>query len=72
MDMPHKICGKLGYVNQKYTNAVCLETILQAYQDLQVHDTIEPSSNTNVDSTSAQCQLINVIIVTPLLPVSRC
>jgi hypothetical protein len=30
VDMLRKICGKLGFVSQKCTKAVCLETILKA------------------------------------------
>jgi hypothetical protein len=62
VDMLHKIFGKLGYVSQKYTKAVCLETIFKAYKDLQTYDAIQPSSNTNIDSTSVQYLLLNVIM----------
>jgi hypothetical protein len=59
--MLQKICGKLGFVGQKYTKAVCLETILKAYMDLQAYDDIEPNSNPNNDSTSIRCPLLNVL-----------
>jgi hypothetical protein len=61
VDMLQKICGKLGFVGQKYTKAVCLETILKAYMDLQAYDDIEPNSNPNNDSTSIRCPLLNVL-----------
>jgi hypothetical protein len=61
VDMLRKICGKLGFVGQKYTKAVCLETILKAYKDLPAYDGIEPSSNGNNDSISIHCRLLNVL-----------
>jgi len=61
VDMLRKICGKLGFVGQKYTKAVCLETILKAYKDLPAYDGFEPSSNGNNDSISIHCRLLNVL-----------
>ena len=60
VDMLWKICGKLGFISQKHTKAVCLETILKACKDLQAYDGIEPSSNGNNDSTSICCWPLNV------------
>jgi hypothetical protein len=52
VDMIRKICGKLGFVSRKYTKIVCLETILKAFNDLRAYNRSEPTSNTNMDSTS--------------------
>ncbi len=62
VDMLQKICGKLGFVSRKYTKIVCLETILKAFNDLRAYDRLEPTSNSNVDSTSVRCRLLNVIM----------
>jgi hypothetical protein len=61
-DMLHKICGKYGYVSRKYTNAVCLETILKVLKDQRAYKAIEPNSSTNLDSSNVQCQLLNAIM----------
>ena len=62
VDMIRKICGKLGFVSRKYTKIVCLETILKAFNDLRAYNRSEPTSNTNMDSTSMCCRLLNAII----------
>jgi len=41
---------------------VCLETILKAFRDLKAYESIDTNnSNSNIDSTSVQCRLLNVI-----------
>ncbi len=60
--MLHKICGKLGFVSRKFTKVVCLETIIKAFRDLKAYESIHTNnSNSNVDSTSVRCRLLNVI-----------
>jgi len=62
VDMLHKIWGKLGFVFRKFTKVVCLETILKAFRDLKAYESIDTNnSNSNIDSTSVQCRLLNVI-----------
>jgi hypothetical protein len=62
VDMLRKICGKLGFVSRKYTKNVCLETIVKAFHDLRAYDRLEPTSSSNMDSTSVRCRLLNVIM----------
>jgi hypothetical protein len=62
VDMLHKICGKLGFVSRKFTKVVCLETILNAFNDLKAYEGIKANKSTNnIDSTSVRCRLLNVI-----------
>ena len=62
VDMLRRICDKLGFVSRKFTKVVCLETILKAFRDLKAYKSIETNnSNSNMDSTSVRCRLLNVI-----------
>jgi hypothetical protein len=38
VDMLRKNCGKQGFVAPKYTKAVCLETMLKAFQDVHAYN----------------------------------
>jgi hypothetical protein len=62
VDILTKICGKLGFMSQKYTKAVCLETMLKAFKDLHAYNQSDTMRNNQVDSTSGHCRLLNALM----------
>jgi hypothetical protein len=69
VDMLQMICNNLGFVSWKFTKAACVETIIKAYLDGEVYDSLDPASSIVItDSTSHQCRLINAVLSDIFVP----
>jgi hypothetical protein len=55
------ICSKLGFSARKFKRDECIASITTAVLNRKQYDDMDPQSNTEVDSGSLRCRLLNVI-----------
>ena len=60
-DQLRVICSKLGFSACKFKRDECIASITTAVLNHKQHNDMDPQSNTEVDSGSWQCRLLNVI-----------